>query len=197
MSSELSWIVEGILTTTTPDGSVHLAPMGPRVTTQWDRILLRPFQSSTTFANLQRQGQAVFHVSDDVLLLAQAAVGRVTPTPPVVPTQRIRGWRLQDCCRWYEVEVEDIDSTAARALITARVVASGRERDFLGLNRAAFAVVELAIQATRLHLLPRSEIQADLERWQMLVAKTGSPREQAALDLLVTHIRQTWAERGL
>lgn len=197
MNTELSWIVEGLLTTTAPDGSVHLAPMGPRVTTQWDRILLRPFQSSQTFANLQREGQAVFHVSDDVLLLAQAAVGRVAPMPPVVPTQRIRGWRLQDCCRWYEVEVVDLDTTAARASITARVVASGRERDYLGLNRAAFAVVELAIQATRVHLLPRSEIQADLARWQTLVAKTGSPREQAALELLIAYIRQAWGESEL
>lgn len=197
MSAELSWIVEGLLTTTSPDGSVHLAAMGPRVTIQWDRILLRPFQSSTTFANLRRQGQAVFHVSDDVLLLARAAVGQVKPTPPMVPAQRIRGWRLQDCCRWYEVEVEDVNATAPRASITARVVASGRERDFLGLNRAAFAVVEMAIQATRVHLLPRNEIQGDLERWQTLVAKTGSPREQAALELLIAHVRQAWGESGL
>ena len=36
---------------------------------------LRPYRSSTTYQNLKARGEGVFHVTDDVLLLAQTAIG--------------------------------------------------------------------------------------------------------------------------
>jgi hypothetical protein len=189
---EPTWIVEGLMTTVDAAGVVNLAPMGPRVNARWERLLLRPFTTAQTFANLRATGHGVFHVIDDVHLLAQAAIGPVRPMPALRSTRR-GGAVLVDCCRWYEVEVETIVASGPRAEIMARVVASARVRDCLGLNRAAFAVVEAAIQATRVHLLPRAEIEADFDRWRTLVEKTGSAREQSALDLLQTYLEQTWA----
>lgn len=189
-----TWIVEGLMTTVDAVGAVNLAPMGPRVDARWELLLLRPFITALTFANLQATGRGVFHVVDDVHLLAQAAIGAVRPMPALRSTGRGGSQVLVDCCRWYEVEVEAIDASGPRAEIMARVVAAGRVRDFLGLNRAAFAVVEAAIQATRVHLLPRPEVEADLLRWRTLVSKTGSAREQAALDLLEAHLQQAWSE---
>jgi len=43
-------------------------------------LRLRPFQTSTTFHNLKRQRAGVFHVVDDVLLLARAAIGPIGAT---------------------------------------------------------------------------------------------------------------------
>ena len=72
-------ILEGLVTTTSPDGAMHLAPMGPRVAADWSGFLLRPFPTSQTFRNLKAKGEGVLHVTDDVLLLAKAAVGRAPP----------------------------------------------------------------------------------------------------------------------
>ncbi len=78
-------ILEGILTTLNADGSLNVSPMGPRVDEELSEILLRPFQTSTTYRNLKRTRQGVFHVTDDVELLAQAALGTPDPLPSSEP----------------------------------------------------------------------------------------------------------------
>jgi hypothetical protein len=70
-------ILEGIVTTLNGDRSVNVAPMGPIVDETMQTLLLRPFQTSTTYRNLKRTGCGVLHVTDDVLLLAQAAINRL------------------------------------------------------------------------------------------------------------------------
>ena len=45
-------ILEGLVTTLDPDGSPHLAPMGPRVEGDFARFTLRPFPTSNTYQNL-------------------------------------------------------------------------------------------------------------------------------------------------
>ena len=74
-------ILESIVTTLDEDGAVHIAPMGPDVSDGFDHFVLRPFQTSRTFANLQRTRQGVLHVTDDVELMARAAIGRFDETP--------------------------------------------------------------------------------------------------------------------
>ncbi|HMP60839.1 MAG TPA: DUF447 family protein [Gemmatales bacterium] len=196
MLPDRTWIVEGLVTSLDSAGVVNLAPMGPRVGPEFERLLLRPFPGSQTYFNLQATGQGVFHVTDDVLLLARAAIGQVEPPPPLRPASQVRGWVLADACRSHEFEVESMTPTDMRVEVWVRVVGQQRHRDFLGLNRAKFAVVEAAIQATRLHLLPRNEIEADLERWRTLVEKTGAAEEHHALELLESHIRRFWTEAG-
>ena len=77
-------ILEGIVTTLNDDATLNIAPMGPRVDpgTNLARFELRPYRSSTTYHNLKARGEGVFHVTDDVLLLAQTAIGvAVSPAP--------------------------------------------------------------------------------------------------------------------
>ena len=50
-------------------------------------------------------------------------------------------------------------------------------RDFFGFNRAKHAVVEAAILATRLHLLPLAEVAAEFTKLRVIVGKTGGPDE--------------------
>ena len=73
--------------------------------------------------------------------------------------------------------------------MSARIVHAGTLRDFFGFNRAKHAVVEAAILATRVHLLPREEIQAELSRLRIPVEKTAGPREREAFALLEHHIQ--------
>jgi hypothetical protein len=96
----------------------------------------------------------------------------------------VGGFVLADCCRYFEFVVRSIDAGGERVAIEAEVVRSGRQRDFWGFNRAKHAVIEAAILATRLHLLPPAEVAAEFRKLRVIVGKTGGPDEHAAMDLL-------------
>jgi beta-RFAP synthase len=183
-------ILEGIVTTLGPDGAVNIAPMGPTVDPAKKRFLLRPFPSSQTYRNLRHHGEGVLHVTDDALLLAKAAVGPVEPPPRLLQAQRVRGSILADACHYYEFRVAAIDAKEQRVHIEADVVHTGRLRDFFGFNRAKHAVVEAAILATRTHLVPLGEIDAEYRKLAMLVEKTGGPEEIEAFALLRRHLEE-------
>ena len=182
-------ILEGVVTTVSPEGAVNIAPMGPRVDESLQRFTLRPFNTSQTYTNLRAHGEGVLHVTDDVLLIAQAAVGKLPP-PPLLAAKRVRGWVLADCCRWFEFRVTSLDDRQERVAIEAEVVERGWVRDFFGFNRAKHAVLEAAILATRTAILPREEIDADMRRLAVIVDKTAGPREQAAFQFLREHLQQ-------
>ena len=188
-------ILEGIVTTITPTGDCHVAPMGPEVGPALDRFSLKPFTTSQTFRNLTRHPEGVLHVTDDVLLLARAAVGQAEE-PPRRPAERVRGWVLTGACRYYEFRVTAIDAQEPRARLMAEVVGCGTLRDFFGFNRAKHAVLEAAILATRLHLLPAAEVAAEYDKLAVIVAKTGGPDERAAFEFLQEY-RRDWSARGL
>jgi hypothetical protein len=188
-------ILEGLVTTTGADGGMHVAPMGPRVEPDWSGFLLRPFPTSQTYRNLKARGEGVLHVSDDVLLLAQAAVGRA-PVPPARPAERVAGFVLTGACRYYEFVVRSTDESRERVEIRAEVVHRGTLREFFGLNRAKHAVVEAAILATRLHLIPVEDVRAEYRKLRVLVEKTGGPAERAAFDFLTDHVERATAGKG-
>lgn len=186
-------ILEGIVTTLDQDDGVNIAPMGPIVPDDYpgpgfSYFELLPFSSSRTHANLMHRGEGVLHVSDDVLLLARAAIGPVDPLPDMVPAEIVRGRILSGACRAYEFRILDRTDDALRPRHTARVEKTHRLRDFFGFNRAHFAVLEAAILATRVHLLPRADIEADYRRLARLIVKTGGSREQEAFALLERHV---------
>lgn len=191
----MTMILEGIVTTRNPDRSVNISPMGPRVDAAMERLLLRPYQTSTTYQNLKRTCEGVLHVSDDVLLLAQAAVGQPDPAPRMLDAQAVDGAVLADACRWYAFRVESLDDRQERTEIAARVVDRGTIRDFFGFNRAKHAVVEAAILATRTAFLPGEEIDHEFARLAVLVEKTGGPREHQAFEFLQRYVEHAM-QRG-
>jgi hypothetical protein len=177
-------ILEALVTTLNADGTTHLAPMGPRVDPEFRHILLRPFPTSHTYANLKRSREGVLHVTDDVLLLARAALGKVGPFPRTTPAERVNGVLLADACRAHEFVVREIDDREQRLKLDCEVVHTHTFREFFGFNRAKHAVVEAAILATRFRLLPADEIAADFHRLRVIVDKTAGPREQEAMAFL-------------
>jgi hypothetical protein len=181
-------ILEGIVTTISATGEINIAPMGPRVDADMRRFLLRPFNTSQTYHNLRSHGEGVLHVTDDVLLLARAAVGKVVVLPPLMPAQAVRGWVLRDACRAYEFRVINIDDREERVSIDVEVVHYGTLRDFFGFNRAKHAVVEAAILATRTDFLPMDEIEAEYRKLAVIVQKTGGAQEKEAFEFLREHV---------
>ena len=190
-------ILEGIVTTLSAEGIVNIAPMGPQVGPDPDRFVLRPFRTAQTYRNLKSHPEGVLHVSDDVLLLARAALGMLEPAPALFPAVRIRGQVLQDCCRYYEFRVRSLDDREDRARIEVEVLHTGRLRDFFGFNRAKHAVVEAAILATRTEVIPLDEIDAEYRRLAILVKKTGGDQEHRAFALLCDHVARQRALREM
>ena len=183
-------ILEGVVTTHSADGSVNISPMGPRVDRRIARLTLRPFRTSQTYQNLKRHGAGIFHVTDDVELIARAAVAELIPQPELMPVSG--GMRLADCCRWFAFRVISLDDRAERTNIECTVVERGEVRPCFGFNRAKHAVLEAAILATRIGILPAEEIRREMERLAIPVQKTSGDQERRAFAFL-----QEYVERGL
>jgi uncharacterized protein len=180
-ASRLCPILETVVTTINPDGSVNCAAMG----VEWgeQRIVIKPFRGTRTLRNLRATEAAVVNLTDDILLFSQAALG--DPRPPTRSAADVEGAVLDDACSWREVRVESVDDGEPRARVTTVVVGGGTGREFLGFNRACHAVLEASILASRARLLPAEEIEAELRRLQVLVDKTAGPREREAMAYVI------------
>ena len=189
-------ILEGLVTTIDGAGAMHVAAMGPVVDDadvaagRVRRLVLRPFASSQTAAHLAASPQGVFHVTDDVLLLARVVTGEIPAPPAARPAEAVCGWVLDDACRAWEFVVEAAERGGERQRLEARVVAEHAGRPFLGFNRAAHAVVEGCILVTRLHLPGADGIAQRLAELAPLVEKTGGRREREAFELVVARARR-------
>jgi hypothetical protein len=174
-------ILETVVTTINPDGSVNCAAMG----VEWgeQRIVIKPFRGTRTLRNLRATEAAVVNLTDDILLFSQAALG--DPHPPTRPAAGVDGAVLDDACSWREVRVEAIDDAERRARVSTVVVGGGTGREFLGLSRACHAVLEASILASRARLLDAGDIRAELCRLQVLVDKTAGPREREAMAYVI------------
>jgi len=184
-------IIEGIVTTLDEDGSAHITPMGPTVDAAWQRLILRPYTSSHTLRNLERNGQGVFHVTDDVELIARAAIDQLSDMPATRPASSVHGVVLTDACRWYSFQVESEGERQQRAVLHCRILNSGFQREFSGFCRAKHAVVEAAILATRVRWLESAHLREELGRLEPLVEKTGGESEKRAFELLQRFILST------
>ena len=84
-------ILEGIVTTLNADGTPNISPMGPRVDRAMTRLVLRPYQNLDHVSQPETHGEGVFHVTDDVELLAHAAVGSLDSAAALLAATRCAG----------------------------------------------------------------------------------------------------------
>jgi hypothetical protein len=196
-------IIEGIITTENPDGSMHAAPIGPHVDRALSSWSLKPFQTSTTFKNLFHRGRAIFHVTDDALLLAASVLGvgnasgaeslssdLVSRWAEKVESRRAarwiddRGWVLDGSCQAFALRADRWDVSNPRAHADCSVVQQWNLRPFWGWNRAKHSILELAILASRRQWLEPGEWGREFERHRVFVEKTAGADELEALELL-------------
>ena len=173
-------IVETIVTTIDGEGKVHIAPLG--IIAEGERWILAPFRPSKTLDNLRAVPFAVANHTDDVRIYAGCLTGRrewatiaceETPAP-----------RLKDCLAHMSLRVVDIGEDEMRPRFHCEVVRSVSHAPFAGFNRAQAAVIEAAILASRLHLLPREKIEREIAALEIVVGKTAGPNEQTAWNWL-------------
>jgi hypothetical protein len=180
----MSLIYETIVTTVHSDDSVHIAPMGIHMAD--DLMVLAPFRPSATLDNLQRTGQAVINLTDDVRVFAGCLTGRRDWA--VRQAEKIHGYVLETALSHKELEIERVEDDNIRPRFYCRAVHQMTHSAFAGFNRAQAAVVEAAILVSRLHMLPAEKIERELEYLTIAMDKTSGPREQEAWSWLMTHI---------
>ncbi len=173
----MSFVRESVVVTLATDGRPHIAPLG--VIEQPPYLVLAPFRPSRTLDHLERHPFATVNYVDDVRILAGCVTGRRRDWP-VVPAVRIPGFRLKAALAHSELEVVRMEADPLRPRFLAREVHFASHRPFLGFNRARHAVVEGAILISRLHLLPRAQVEAEFRRLRVLVEKTAGEAEWEA-----------------
>lgn len=177
-------ILECIVTTVGRDDSVHIAPMG--VVEEGGLTVIAPFKPSTTLDNLLHARTAVINYTDDVRIYAGCLTGR--RDWPLRPATRVRGRVLEAALAHREFEVDRIDADELRPRVHCRAVHEETHAPFAGFNRAQAAVIEAAVLASRLHMLPREKIEGELDYLRIAIDKTAGPRELEAWRWLMAKI---------
>jgi hypothetical protein len=183
-------IFETIVTTVAQGAHIHIAPMGIRE--QDGVIVLAPFRPSATLENLLASRCAVVNYSDDVRVFAGCLTGR--RDWPVVPAEKIACVRLQSSLAHAELEVDRIEDDEVRPRLLCRRIHEQSHAPFRGFNRAQAAVLECAILVSRLHMLPREKIEAELKYLNIAIEKTAGPNEREAWEWLNAGIQQHFAK---
>jgi hypothetical protein len=178
----MPFIRESIVTTRNADGSAHVAPLG--VIVEEPYLVIAPFHPSTTLDNLRRDGVACVNYTTDVRIFA-GCVSRRRRDWPVVPAEQVEGWRLADALAHSEVAVAEVVEDAQRPRFRCRTVAERGHAPFLGFNRAQAAVLEAAILASRLKMLPAEKVESELRYLKIALDKTAGPAEREGWDWLM------------
>jgi hypothetical protein len=172
-------IFETVVTTCSPSGVVHVAPMGVRYVD--DRVVLKPFRPSTTLDNILASGTAVLNLLSDVRVFAGCVTGRRDwPTVDAQRAGEARAVRLAVALEHVVLRLEGQDDDAQRPTLRLARLRSERHASWPGFNRAQAAVVEGAVLVSRLRLLPRAKIVSEMAYLQIAIDKTAGPSEHEA-----------------
>jgi hypothetical protein len=178
-------IIETIVGTADDQGRPNFAPMGVEFT-GGDGLRLGPFLQTNTCRNLLHSRQGVVCLTDDVALMVQTALH--LGMPDHLKAGRVNAYVLKDAKTYYEFAVTGIDASRDPARVDGRIVFQGGPGGFTPFCRARFAVVEAAIDATRLHLMAPADVAMRLGYWRRVVHRTGGDQEVEAFRLVEDYI---------
>jgi hypothetical protein len=183
----MPYIRETIITTVDGNGKVHIAPIG--IIAEKDGWVIAPFRPSVTLDNLATVPFAVANYTDDVRIFAGCLTGR--KDWPTVPIEGFPVPRLAAALAHSVLRVETItDNDGVRPRHFCLPVQEETHAPFTGFNRAKAAVLELAILVSRLNMLPREKIDAEIAYLQIAIEKTAGPQEKEAWSWLMQKVAE-------
>jgi uncharacterized protein len=185
----MPYIRESIITTADRNGKVHIAPIG--IIAEKDGWVIAPFRPSLTLDNLAEVPFAVASYTDDVRIFAGCLTGRRDWS--TVPVEGCPVPRLTAALAHSVLEVVSVSDDGVRPRHFCRVVSEETHAPFTGFNRARAAVLELAILVSRLGMLPREKIEAEMAYLSIAIEKTAGPAEKEAWGWLAERVRQHFA----
>ncbi|MDZ4211762.1 MAG: DUF447 family protein [Methylotenera sp.] len=185
-------IFETIISSIDISGNVHVTPFGIQL--QDNLVVISPYKPSATLNNILATQQAVMNLTDDVRVFAGALTRRQAWT--LVPTQKILGFRLLETLVHKELKLVEVIEDAQRPQLLMEVVHEEQHHPFSGFNRSQAAVIELAVLASRLHMLPKEKVLSELSYLKIAIDKTAGERELLAWSWLTEKIENFYAEQS-
>jgi hypothetical protein len=182
-------IFETIITSMDATGNVHITPFGVRE--QEGFVIISPFKPSTTLENILATKSAVMNLTDDVRVFAGALTKKWRAE--VVATQKIQGFRLAEALAHKELTLVNIVEDEVRPQLWMQVAHEENHQSFKGFNRAQAAVIELAVLASRLTMLPKEKIMQEKQYLQIAMDKTAGEREWQAWGWLIEKVDNFYA----
>lgn len=188
----MPYIRETIITTADRSGKVHIAPIG--IIAERDGWVIAPFRPSVTLDNLTEVPFAIANYTDDVRIFAGCLTGR--RDWPTVAVEGVAVPRLAAALAHSVLRVESILDDGVRPRHFCRVVSEATHAPFTGFNRAKAAVLELAILVSRLGMLSREKIEAEIAYLTIAIEKTAGPDEKEAWGWLMAKVMEHFAHAG-
>jgi len=185
----MPFIREAIVTTVDAEGKPHLAPLG--LIAEGENWILAPFHPSTTLENLRGAPFAVANLTDDVRVFAGCLTGRRDWA--LTPASVVAAPRLANTAAHLELVVVEVREDPLRPRFVCRVAHRASHSPFEGFNRAQAAVIEGAVLVSRLHMLSQAEVDAELQRLEIIVGKTAGAAEAEAWSWLRAKAAEVFA----
>jgi hypothetical protein len=179
-------IFETIITTINQAGEPHVTPFGVRY--EGDNVVISPYKPSATLSNILASKQAVMNLTDDVRVFAAALTNR--QASQLLKANLVNGFRLANCLAHVELKLVEVRDDEIRPQLIMQKVFTQQHQQFSGFNRAQAAVIELAVLVSRLSMLPKEKIQAEMQYLQIAIDKTAGENELLAWGWLTTKIDQ-------
>ncbi|MEF7612951.1 DUF447 domain-containing protein [Aquincola sp. MAHUQ-54] len=191
-------IFETVVTTVSPDGAPHVAPMGVRYRESaaggGPDVILMPFKPSATHDNVVATGHAVLNLLTDVRVFAGCVTGR--RQWPTRPAERVPGVRLACALGHVELKLAERQDDAQRPVLRMARVHEAQHAPFIGFNRAQAAVLEGAVLVSRLRMLPPQKVDDEMAYLQIAIDKTAGPGELEAWGWLHEAVAAHRAQRA-
>lgn len=188
----MPYIRESIITTADRNGKVHIAPIG--IIAEEDGWIIAPFRPSVTLDNLAEVPIAIANYTDDMRVFAGCLTGR--RDWPIVPVEGYPVPRIAAALAHSVLEVVSIADDGMRPRHFCRVLREETHAPFTGLNRAKAAVLELAILVSRLNMLPREKVEAEIGYLAIAIEKTAGPEEREAWGWLMERVTDHFAGKA-
>ena len=185
-------IFETIISSVNSQGEAHVAPFGIQI--QDDLVVISPYKPSVTLENILATQHAVLNLTDDVRVFAGAITRRQAWS--LLPAEKIIGYRLADTLVHQELRLVKVVDDASRPQLFLEVLHEVQHQPFKGFNRAQAAVVELAVLASRLHLLTKDKVLSEIDYLQIAIDKTAGDRELQAWRWLTEKVENYYAEQA-
>ena len=185
-------IFETIISTVNNQGEAHVTPFGIQM--QDGLVVISPYKPSATLDNILATQHAVMNLTDDVRVFAGVLTRRQAWT--LMPAEKVAGYRLADTLAHKELKLVKINEDALRPQLFLEVIHEVQHQSFLGFNRAQAAVIELAVLASRLNMLAKDKVLAEMQYLQIAVDKTAGERELQAWTWLAEKVENFYAQQA-
>ena len=164
---------------------VNFSPFGVRKNKKY--IFISPYIPSQTLNNLIETGCAVINYVNDASLFVDCVVGNKANLEKR-KSKIIKGFFLKNSLSYEEVRVINFKEDKVRPTFKCEVVNTVVKKPFLGINRAANAIIEACILATRTNILNKTKIKTELNYLKIAVEKTSGEKELEAWEKINKYI---------